>query len=70
MKVEVKEVGNEGFKPFKIEIEVESLAELKDLHNRINIASYVVNDKLNNNWCNADTWSLWDFLKNELKKYK
>ena len=54
MKVEVKEVEKEGFKPFKIEIEVETLDELKDLHNRMNIAPYVVNKSINRYWCSTE----------------
>ena len=43
MKVEVKEVENEGFKPFKIEITIETLAELKDLLARTKLTRSEVN---------------------------
>ena len=54
MKVEVKEVEKEGFKPFKIEMTIESLAELKDLHNRMNVCSNVVNKSVDRYWCNTE----------------
>ncbi len=66
MRVELKEVKNKGFKPFKIEITIESLAELKDLHNRINIASNVVNDELGSEWCNDRATELFHIIDGKL----
>lgn len=67
MKVELKEVENKGFKPFKIEIEVETLAELKELHNRLNLASYVINEQLDNNWCGDKSTLLFSFIDDKLE---
>tara|TARA_R110002051_G_scaffold295145_1_gene360862 strand:+ start:286 stop:498 length:213 start_codon:yes stop_codon:yes gene_type:complete len=67
MKVELKEVEKKGFKPFKIELTIETLAELKNLHNRLNIASYVVNESLGNYWA-EDSIELFNVIDNELLK--
>ncbi len=44
MKVELKEVENKGFKPFKIELTIETLEELKDLQARFQLVRCSVND--------------------------
>ena len=67
MVVELKEVEKKGFKPFKIELTIETLAELKNLHNRLNIASYVVNESLGNYWA-EDSIELFNVIDNELLK--
>jgi len=54
MKVELKKVENEGFKPFKIEITIETVEELKDLHNRMNVSSGIVNNVTERDWCITD----------------
>ena len=67
MKVELKEVEKKGFEPFKIELTIETLLELKDLHNRVNLAWYVVNEALGNDWSKFST-ELFNVIDNELFK--
>ena len=43
MVVELKEVENKGFKPFKIELTIETLEELKDLLARTKLTRSEVN---------------------------
>jgi len=58
MKVEVKEVENKGFKPFKIEITIETVEELKDLQNRMYIAPHETNQLTGKDYCTTDIDSL------------
>ena len=44
MKVELKEVEKECFKPFKIELTIETLAELKELHSRLCVGDRALNE--------------------------
>ncbi len=69
MKVEVKEVENKGFKPFKIEIEIETLEELKDLHNRMNVSESTVNERCFNNWCDGHNAILYKIMNKQISKY-
>lgn len=63
--MKVKEI-NKGFKPFTIELTIESIEELKNLHNRINISTDEVNDAMDNKWCNSYAMKLFDTLHNKL----
>ena len=54
MKVEVKEVEKEGFKPFKIEITIETVEEAKDLYARFYLTEREVNDA--SIGCRAENW--------------
>ena len=44
MVVELKEVENKGFKPFKVELTIETLEELKDLNARMQIEKEYISD--------------------------
>ena len=54
MRVELKEVENKGFKPFKIEITIETIEELKDLQNRMYISPHEVNQLTGKAYCTTD----------------
>jgi len=65
MKVTTKETNE--FKPFTIEVTVESIDELKDLHNRLNLTDDVVNNELRNQWCNNKCQGLFEEIENKLE---
>ena len=68
MKVELKEVENEGFKPFKIEITIETLAELKELHSRLCVGDRALNDLMDSEWCNNYLYGVFREIDNKLSE--
>ena len=65
MKVTTKETNT--FKPFTIEVAIESIEELKDLHNRLNLHYNIVNKELGNDWCTGTTCNLFDIIDDKLE---
>jgi len=66
MKVTTKETNT--FKPFTIEVTIESIKELKDLHNRLNLNACTINRELCNTWCNEYTYDLFDLVDDKLSE--
>ena len=58
MKVTTK--GEIGFKPFKIEVIIESIDELKELYNRMTVSDDIVNKGMYNDWCDDNTIDLYN----------
>ncbi len=65
MKVTTKETNT--FKPFTIGLTIESIDELKELHNRLNVSVDSVNLSLQNGWCKGYTDSLLEIINDKLK---
>ena len=63
MKVTTK--GEIGFKPFKIEVIIESIDELKELYSRMNVSDDTVNKRMDNDWCDDNVWDLY-YITSEL----
>jgi len=66
MKVTTKETNT--FKPFTIEVTIESIEELKELHNRLNLSSNTINDELGNDWCKDTADHMFNFIDDNLSE--
>lgn len=81
MKVEIEDIKDNGFKPFRVVLDIESIQELRELYCRfllsINDLKYTINkegyhkirDALSFSYGN-DTDKIHDVLLNKLKEYE
>lgn len=73
MKVAIKETEQKQFKPFVLEIAVETMQDLYDLWHRFNLASGTINAESNSvnvprSYGNDNI--VWDFLDDKLEELK
>jgi len=74
MKVEIIKSKKVDFKPFKMTLSIETINDLKDLHNRFNMNHSTINEEIGNNWCERlDTekgiYKVFNILDDELDEY-
>ena len=51
MKAEIRKSKKVDFKPFKLVVSVETIEDLKELHNMFNLSPFTINEELGNDWC-------------------
>ena len=74
MKVEISKSKKVDFKPFKLVLSIETIEDLKELHNRFNVGSFTINKEIGNNWCKgldikAGVHKAFKILDNELDDF-
>ena len=74
MKVEISKSKKVDFKPFKLVLSIETIEDLKELHNRFNLNPKTINEELDNNWCKrleteGGIYKAFDILDNELDEF-
>ena len=71
MRVEIERIEKKvEFEGFKLIIDVESLSELKDLHNRFNACGSYLNELCDNEWCTNNDSDVFETIDNELEKFE
>ena len=74
MKVEISKSKKVDFKAFKLIVSIETIEDLKELHNRLNLNHNIINEELNNNWCkplytDSGIYKAFDMLDDELDEF-
>ena len=77
MKVEISKSKKICFKPFKLTLSIETIEDLKELHNRFNLNHNHINEVIGNKWCrrfeeesrDGGIFKALDILDNELDEF-